>query len=240
MKRVMKWCAWLTLIYLVLFFGESSFTRDWRIMYSEMRVQKSIVKNYSVKEEKFGQLIEYVRNLAITSPLDIEFKNRHQINAYLGNPFKADSIKINSAFIDLALCGMEGYGKLGAEFEILPNGIARIDFIDTIIETGHWYWNFEGGYDSPSFKKFIHYLGISQCELDTLRRFIKEANCEAISINQDGSFSLRYDGFSECQYEYFIPISEIYVPKHYSRLDDGIYYGLNRADLFCGDIIYDK
>ena len=239
-KKILKWGGLISLIWIIIFLSNEFFIRDWRIEHSEQNVQKSIVKNYKDKEEKFERLIKYVRKLEITPIAEIEFIKNIKINSYLNSPFNSDSISINTTPFDFTYYDFEDKKIKQAEFEFLHDGKARIGYLDTIIETNNWHWNFEGGNDNPHFEKFIGYLGISDSELERLRKLIKEANCEAISIYHDSSFSLRYDGISFCQYEYFIPNEKTSNYKDYYRLDDEIFCGLNRNKLFCGYVIYDK
>jgi hypothetical protein len=43
-----------------------------------------------------------------------------------------------------------------------------------------------------------------------------------------------------CQYEYFIPRNKMNEYIGYSKLDEGIFCGLNRSNLFCGSLLYNK
>lgn len=239
-RIIVKWVSFISLIWAVLFLANEFFIRDWRIQHSEQRVQKSIVKNYEGKEEKFEHLIKYIRKLEIIPKVEIEFTKNEIINSYLNSPYISDSFRINTTPVNLGLYDVEKNEIEYVEFEISPNGKARIYYTDTIIEAKNWNWNFEGGDNNPQFEKFITYLGISKRELENLRKLIKEIDCEAISIYQDSSFSFRYDGFSLCQYEYYIPKRKVNSFKNYKKLNDNIFCGLNRNELFCEYLIYDK
>lgn len=239
-KKNLKWGGLIILVWIVLFLANTFYIRDWRVKYSEQRVQKSIVKNYEDKKEHFKTLIEYVRKLDIISNTEIEFIKNNKLNCYLNSSSFSDSMQINAISYDLTLLDIEGEGMRQPEFEFLQDGKAKVSYRDTIIVVNNWHWNFEGGSDNPQFEKFINYIGISKRELETLRSLIKEADCEAISFTEDGSFSLRYDGFSMCQYEYFIPRNKMNEYTSFSKLDEGIFCGLNRWDLFCGSVIYNK
>ena len=239
-KDVIKWGGLLILIWTTLFFANEFFIRDWRIQYSEKRVQKSIVENYAGKEEQFRDLINYVRKLDLPIMTDIEFTKGAIINGFLNSSSIPDSLDVNLAAFNLTTYDFEEGEIWPMEFEFLPDGKVKVDYGDSIMVTNNWYWSFEGGSDHPQFKKLIDYLGVTKNELDVLRSLTKEANCEAISINHDGSFSLRYDGIRFCQYEYLISKWKLDNYKNYIKLDDEIFYGLNHWDLFCGYVIFDK
>lgn len=239
-KKILKWVGLMLLIWIILFFANIFYIREWRVKYSEQRVQKSIVKNYEDKKIHFDTLIESVRKLGITSITTIEFIKNNKINGYLNSSSGSDSIRLNSMPFDLTVLNIEDERMVHSKFEFLPDGKVEISYGDTIIIANNWHWNFEGGTDNPQFKKFINFIGITNRELETLRGLIKNADCEAISINEDGSFSLRYDGFSMCQYEYFIPRNKTNEYMGYSKLDEGIFCGLNRSNLFCGSLLYNK
>ena len=242
-KKILKWVGLISLVWIVLFFANEFFIIDWRIEHSEQRVQKNIIKNYEDKKEKFDRIIEYVRKLEIIPIIEIEFKRNKKIDSYLKSPFISDSIRMSSNSFDLNVSYDFEDEEIGQPaFEFLHDGKARIDYVNTIIETNNWYWNFEGGRDKPQFEKFIDYLGISESELEILSKLINEANCEAISIYEEGSFSLRYDGISFCQYEYYAPKNDStrYKLLNEVKLEDNIYCGLNRVSIFCGYVIYDK
>ena len=239
-KRFFKWGILLTFMYCVLSVIYNHFILDWRINYSERRVQESIVKNYKSNEEEFKKLIYYIRKLEINPVSEIEFLSNDKVNAYLNSPFEFDSLENLSTSIDLIPHEIDEEETWQLDFEFLPSGKVRIEYQDTIINTGNWYWNFEGNSEHPHYNKLINYLGISEIELNRLRRLIKGVDCEALSINLDKSFSLRYDGISFCQYEYYIPNKRIESYKNYLNLEEDIFCGLNRFELFCGYVIYNK
>ena len=120
------------------------------------------------------------------------------------------------------------------------NGIATVNYLDTNFETHNWSWNFKGDKKAKDFKKFIEYAGISEVDLEDLRNKIKKLNCEAIWIQRDKSVSIRFDGFSMYQYEYYFPSEKGKSPSDYEKLDEGIYAGLYDNGSFCGWIIFDK
>jgi hypothetical protein len=239
-KKTLKWGGLIILVWIVFILANTAYIRDWRIKYSEQRVQKSIVKNYEDKKKQFKTLIEYVRKLDIFLYTEIEFIKNGKINGYINSSFVSDTMQINSTTFDLNWLDIEDERMQHPEFEFLPDGKVKISYGDTIFETNNWFWNFEGTTNNPKFEKFINYIGISKRELETLRSLIREVDCEAISINENGSFSLRYDGFRACQYEYFIPTNTMNEYRGYSKLAEGIFCGLNRWDLFCGSVIYNK
>ena len=93
-KKGVKWVGLLSIIGIVLLLANEFFIRDWRIQHSEKSVQKSIIKNYEGKEEKFSDLINYVRKLNMPPIVEIEFLKNNKINSYLNSPFVSDSIKL--------------------------------------------------------------------------------------------------------------------------------------------------
>lgn len=240
-KKTIRWVGLIILSGVVFFLANTAYIREWRVRYAEQRVQKSIVKNYEDKQEQFATLIEYVRKLKIPSNTRIEFTRRKYISGYINSPFTADSMQIDSIPLDLNLLDIEVERTLHPEFEFLSNGRVKISYGDTVFEKNNWYWNFEGTTENPQFEKFINYIGISKSEFETLRSLTKDVDCEAISIIDGiGSFSLRYDGVVMCAYEYFIPGVSKNEPKGFSKLDEGVFCGLNRCNLFCGSVIYRK
>lgn len=76
--------------------------------------------------------------------------------------------------------------------------------------------------------------------IDSLKRLVETVDCEAITIHNDKSVSLRYDGFEFCQYEYIFRKTKPILLHNYFQLDNEVYCGENRSSLFCGDIIYKK
>ena len=59
--------------------------------------------------------------------------------------------------------------------------------------------------------------------------------------NKDKSVSIRFDGFSMHQYEYYFPSEKGKAPSDYEKLDEGIYAGIYDDGLLCGwMVIFNK
>jgi hypothetical protein len=242
-KKIIKWGLIIILVWTFLILFNQFYIIDWRIEYSENRVQENIIKNYEGKEDKFEQVIEYIQVLDIKPPVEIEFIKNSRTRSYFNSPAVSDSASYNSAYFDLNYFNIiKGEKNEQMDFELLEDGKARISYADTVIETKNWHWYFEGGRGTPHYEKYLDYIGITEAELEVLRGLIFEINCEAIQIHTRNGFSMRYDGHGLCQYEYYIPAvdSSRFKLMNEVRLSNNIFCGLNRSDIFCGYIIYDK
>jgi len=237
-KEILKYGGIIFLLGMIIFVSNELFIRDWRIERSEKRVQKSIKSNFQDKKEEFKNFKEFIHKLNINPVTEIEFLGRNKISAELSSHSMTDSIFNNSA--PFYFSSDDDELEIDVKFELNQNGTATVNYLDTIFETHNWSWNFKGDKKNKDFKKFIEYAGISEKDFETLRNKIKELDCEAIWIHKDKSVSIRYDGFSMYQYEYYLSSEKGEYPTNYEKLDEEIYAGLYDNGLFCGWIIFDK
>ncbi len=234
-KNILKYGGVLFLFGLIIFISNDLFIRDWRIKHSEERVKKNIKLNFQNKKEEFKMFNNFLLNLEMNPVDEIEFLGENKICGYLSGHSKTDSILDNSFYIHFS-----SDNESEVEFELRKNGSAKVNYLDTIFETYNWSWIFNGNNEDIGFKKFIKYIGITEEELNVLRCKTKALNCEAIGVHEDKSISIRFDGFSMYQYEYYFPNKRNEVNPKYEKLDEGIYSGLYDSGLFCGGIIFDK
>lgn len=237
-KKILKYGGIIFLLGIIIFISNELFIRNWRIKHSEERVQKSIKSNFQNKKEEFNMFKDFVQTLEINPVTEIEFLRGNKFSGDLSSHSMTDSIFNNSMQFYFSSDDYES--DIDIDFELSQNGIANVNYLDTTFETHNWIWNFKGNNKDKDFKKFIKYIGISEEELKSLRSKIKELDCEAIWVHKDKSISIRFDGFSMYQYEYYFPSEMNKVPSEYKKLDKGIYSGLYDNGLFCGWIIFSK
>jgi len=101
LKKIIKWIGRISLTWIILFLANELFIREWRINYSEKRVQKSIVENYELKSDRFVDLINYLQELNMTSSVEIEFQKGNIINSYLSDVLPPDSVEANATPLSL-------------------------------------------------------------------------------------------------------------------------------------------
>lgn len=234
-KKNLKWGIVIITILIALIWAGTPFVKDYLAEFSEQRVKESIQRNYAENKVGFSRLIKYYRALGIKSKAELEFLNDSLINGYLQSPIVSNTHSDNTFWLNL-----ESQNIPPSEFIFLPDGKVQITNEDTMVVKENWLWNYEGTIIDPKFEKFIGCIGISKSEFDTLKNLVTSVECEAITTFEDGSFSLRYDGISMCQYAYFITNEKGARFSNYTKLGEGIYCGLIKSELFCGRWIFKK
>ena len=204
---------------------------DWRVQYSEKRVKKNIVSNYKNNRKAFSDLIYCLDNTPAFP--EIEFtKNGEYISTIYSD--SSDQQCLEPSLHD----PLEAIQVL--KFPEHKNDYALLAFEENTSKHYCWNWTFRGDQKKPGFKKFCKLLQLTPGQLNKMKEMIDQVNCEAITLHQNNSISIRFDGHSMCQYEYFISTKDSLPPAHYTQLDKNVYFGLNKSELFCGAVIYDK
>ena len=232
LRKTLKWLLIIFLAWAGFTLANDFIIRDLRIKYSEKRVRKNIVHNYNEHKSDFKNLIKFTKDL---KPIrEIEFRKNGEFFSLI----TSDSFDYEGLNFPLKTVDYEDLPK--TDYHIGENRQAMININGTILKTYNWSWEFEGDSNNSEYLNFLDLIQMTKEQLDSLRILVENLNCEAITIHNDNSIALRYDGFSMCQYEYLINKEETRIPEDYIQIEREIYFGENRSELFCGWMIYGK
>ncbi|PHN05386.1 hypothetical protein [Flavilitoribacter nigricans] len=232
-----KWAVVLLLSGLLLIFTYELYVEEWLLARAEKRVQNSIQTNYLERKVQLAELLNFLEDLDLPPLTEIEFTGKENWYIHLSRD-DSDSITFNLAALDHL---EETTDYRVRDLEFLQDGRVKLIMPDTTVILTVWNWEGDSRKNDKYSPKLMAYLGLSDTPLEQLYTLLKNADTEAVFIHQDRSISIRYDGHSLCQYEYFVPSGTVRkVPDYYTSLGQRIFWGLRRSNLFCGFARYDK
>ncbi len=238
-KRILLYIAIIACFCFISFFAYEAFLRPVWADFTEKRVQQNIVENFYDRQSSFQELLDYLQEIEIKPATYFEIGKDKSIWIDVYGPSINDPSIPNVPLADLS---NENGIHEDLFVEIMEDGSAKLILTDTMIILANWHFHFDGNESDDYFQELIDIADISRQEFIHLKSLLEKVGCESLELSRDGSISLRYDGNGFCQYLYYIPadISRQDFLEYKQDLGDGIYCGLNRSDLFCGTMIFDK